>query len=176
MPADLNAIGFFAPIAAFLLVFLVVYAVLSRSKLLGEDNKWLNLFISLFIASIFVSAAGVTRLVQTVVPWFAVLFISLFLVLMLTRFVGKDVAFMEKGAGIVAVVVLGIVFLVSSFVVFSDVLFNYLPGPGFGTGGNLETLYLLDYLYSPRVTGAVLLIILSALVSFVLVRGGGKKD
>jgi len=169
MPTDLTAISYFAPIAAFLIVFLVVYAILARTKLL-EENKWFNLFISLFIASIFVSAAGAISFIKTIVPWFAVLIVSLAFLLMITGFVGKSTEFMNKGIGVAAVIVLIIVFLVSGFVIFSSSIFPYLPGPGFGTGESLETTLALDYLYSPRITGAILLIIISAIVSWVLIK------
>lgn len=169
MPADLSSIAFFAPIAAFLLVFLVSAAILFKTEILGE-NRWVQIFVSLLIASIFVSAVGARELVETIVPWFAVLLVSLFLVLVLVGLVGKDAAFLHKPAGIIAAVGLGIVFIASAFVVFSDVLIGYLPGPGFGTGGSLEATIFLDWLYSPRVAGAILLVVISAAVSWVLVR------
>tara|TARA_Y100000310_G_scaffold302882_1_gene340701 strand:- start:3165 stop:3683 length:519 start_codon:yes stop_codon:yes gene_type:complete len=171
MAADISAIAFFAPIAGFLLVFIVIYAILARAKILGDDKIWLNLFVALFIASIFVSVVGVRQLVQTIVPWFAVLFISLFLILLLTKFVG-NIEFMEKGIGIAFVILLGIVFLVSAFVVFSDVIVKYVPGPGYGFGGDDNVLTITDWIYSPRVGGAILLVLISAVVAWVLVKSG----
>ena len=38
MPADISAITYFAPIAAFLIVFAVVFAVLIKTKILGEHK------------------------------------------------------------------------------------------------------------------------------------------
>lgn len=167
--AEISAIAYFAPIAAFLLVFIVSFAILAKTKLLGESN-FVQLFISLLISALFVSAIGVREYVQTIVPWFAVLLISLFLVLALVGFVGKPAEFMQKGIGIVFVVLLGFVFLVSAFVVFSDVLVNYIPGPFYGAGGDVRALLFTDWLYSPRVLGALSLIIISAVVSWILVK------
>ena len=118
--ADVSALGYFAPIAAFLLVFVVVFAVLYKLKLVG-DSKWVQLFISLLIASIFVSAAGTKDYVLTVIPWIAVLIISLFFILLLTGFIGEG-AKMGKGLGIAILIILALIFLVSAFVVFNDVL------------------------------------------------------
>jgi len=160
MPVDVSGFAYFAPILAFLVVFVVMFAILARTKLFGgEANPWILLFVSFLVATIFVSAAGVRDYVLTITPWFAALLISLFFLILLLRFVGTDVGFMEKGSGIVAVLVLVVVFLVSGFVVFSDVLGPFLPG-----GVSAEGLY------SSRVMGALLLLILSALVSWVLVR------
>ena len=80
MPTDLTAITYFAPIAAFLIVFVVSFAVLTKTKIF-EGSPWINLFISLFISVIFISAGGAITYVKTIVPWFAVLLISLFFLL-----------------------------------------------------------------------------------------------
>lgn len=167
--ADVSAIAFFAPIAAFLIVVVVMYAVLHKSKIVGE-NSWAILFTSFVIASIFVSVAGAREYVQTIVPWFAVLIVSLVFLMAMLGFIGKPMEFMTKPIGIAFAIILALVFLVSGFLIYSNVLIAYLPGPGFGTGGNIESVVFLDWLYSPRVVGAILLIGLSALVSWILVK------
>ena len=80
---------------------------------------------------------------------------------------GSD--FMKKGIGVVVIVIIGLIFLVSGFVVFSDVIVNYIPGPSFG-GGDENATFLLEWLYSPRVMGAVLLVIVSAIAAWILVK------
>lgn len=169
MAADLSGISFFAPIAAFLIVFIVVYLILIKTKLLGE-YEWVLLFISFLIAIIFVSVAGARQYIQTIIPWFAILIISLVFLLLVVGLVGKPAEFLTKGIGIAFVIFLALVFLISGFFIYSNVLVNYLPGPGFGTGDNLEATIFLDWVYSPRVGGAILLIIISAAVSWVLVK------
>ncbi|MEK6854967.1 MAG: hypothetical protein AABX73_01980 [Nanoarchaeota archaeon] len=170
MPADISAIGYLVPIFAYLLVVIVSAAILMKTKMLGESTWW-NIFAALLIASIFVSAVGARAYVETIIPWFAVMLIALFLVLMTVGLVGKPVEFMHKGIGIVFVVILGIVFLVSAFFVFSDLIIRYIPGPGYGFNADPKTLFFFDWLYSPRVLGAVLLIVVSALTSWILVKG-----
>ena len=166
MAIDVSWISYFAPILAFLIVFVILFALLNRTKLIGE-NTWLQLFISFLIASIFVSAAGVRDYVLTITPWFALLIVSLFFVLFIIGFVGKPSEFMQKGIGIAFVLVLIVIFLVSGFIVFSDVIGPYLPG---NPGG--------DLIYTSRVFGALLLLVICAVVSWVLVAGakGKKKD
>jgi hypothetical protein len=168
MPTDLSAITYFAPIAVFLIVFVITFAILLKTKILG-DHKWLLLFISFLVATIFISAAGAKQYISTIVPWFAVLIVTLVFILMVTGMVGKFDSF-NKGIGIAFIVLLGFVFLITGFVLFSSVIFPYLPGPGFGSGSNTEATIALDWLYSPRIAGAILLIIISAAVSWVLVR------
>jgi len=169
MPTDLTAITYFAPIAVFLIVFAFVFAILMKTKLLGE-HKIGTLVISFIIATLFISAAGAVKYIQTITPWFAVLLVSLVFLLVITGFVGKPSESMNKGIGIAFVVVLALVFLISGFVIFSSSIFPYLPGPWFGSGDNVETTIALDWLYSPRVAGAILLVIISTIVSVILVR------
>jgi hypothetical protein len=169
MAADLTGISYFAPIAAFLLVFLVSFAIFHKTTLLGE-SKWLNLFVSLVISSLFISFAGAGTYVQTIVPWVAIALVCLVFLLALTGFVGKDVQFMNKGIGIAFVVILGIIFLVSAFFVFSEVFIKYIPGPTFGYGASANERYFLSWLYSPRIGGAIILIVISAIVSWILVK------
>ena len=79
--------------------------------------------------------------------------------------------FMHKWIGGTFVVLLLIAFLISFIFVFSNYFSPYVPGPGYGDGGNPEVLYFTDWLFSPRVFGAILLVGIGALVSWVLVKG-----
>lgn len=164
MVADISGLSYFAPILAFLVVFVVIFALLYKTKLLGE-NAWFQLFVSFLISTIFVSAAGVRDYVLTITPWFGALVVSLFFILFFIGFVGKPVEGMTKGIGIVFILALIVVFLISGFIVFSDVIAPYLPG-GIRAEG----------IYSSRVVGALLLVGITAIVSWVLVRSAVKKE
>lgn len=170
MAVDLSFINYFAPILAFLIVFIVMFALLLKLEIM-KDHKWANIFVSFVIASIFVSSAGTRQLTLTIIPWFAVLVICLFLIVVLLSFMGKMSDSTSKGIGIAFLVLIGLVFLVSAFVVFNETLINYLPGEDFGNGdSNPAAINLLDWLYSPRIAGAILLIVIAAIVSYVLVK------
>ena len=166
MAVEVAGISYFAPLLAFLIVFIIVFALLNKTKILGEE-KFVQLFVSFLIATIFVSAAGVRDYVLTITPWFAVLVISLFFVLLIMGFVGKQADFMQKGVGITAIIVLVIIFLVSGFIVFSGAILPYLTGGG---DNPLINYFIGQGVYSSRVFGALLLLVISAVVSWVLVR------
>ncbi len=174
MGVDVSAFVYFLPILAFLVVFAIMLAVLNKTKLLG-DNLYIQLFFAFVISTIFVTATSVRQLVLNVLPWFAVLLIALFLLMVLIGFMGKTDAIMNKGVGWIFVVLLIITFLVSGVKVFSGTIGAYLPGsPTLGTGNpNLTNFF--QWVYSPQVSGATILIIVAALVSWVLVKTGGMK-
>jgi len=165
---DVSALTYFAPIAMFLLIFLVVFAILHKTKVLGE-NKWIHLFVGLLIASLFISFGSAREYVQTIVPWVAVLLISLFFVLLIIGFAGKPMDFMTKGIGIAFFVVLIIIFLVSAYFVFSHVVGPYMPWSTH-TGISSDGARVTGWIYSSRVVGAVVLIVISAIVAWILTK------
>lgn len=158
-----------APVFAYLLVALVVGAVLWKTKILGESKPimWL---VALIVAALFVSFAGAKDFVITLIPWVAVLIVSFVFLVLLIGVVGTKTEGMHKGLGIAFLVMFGIAFLVSAYLVFSGVIVRYLPGPFFGVGADPETMFFFAWLYSPRVFGAILLIIASVVAAFVLTK------
>ncbi|MEK6915227.1 MAG: hypothetical protein AABW89_01640 [Nanoarchaeota archaeon] len=175
--ADLSFFVYFAPILAFLAVFGIMVALLHKLKFLG-DSLSLNIFLSLVIASIFVSVSSVGQLVVNIIPWFAVLLIALFMILALVGFMGKNEAVVGKGLAWVFVVLLIIVFLVSGIKVFSNTLAPYLPSATYSqvSEGDPNLVNFFSWLYSPSVKGFFLLVGVAALVTWILVRKGGLVD
>jgi len=169
MTSEISAIAYFAPIAAFLIVFVISFAIFAKTKLLGENN-YINIFVSFLIAAIFVSAAGARQYVQTIIPWIAILLITLVFFLAILGFIGEPAESLTKGVGIAFIILLGLVFLISAFFVFSDIIIKYLPGPSFGMNANPNATFFLSWLYSPRVVGAAILIAVSAVVSWILAK------
>lgn len=174
MAADVSSFVYFAPILAFLAVFAIMIAILHKTKLFG-DKMPINIFVSFVIASIFVTAGSARQLIVSVIPWFAVLLIALFLIFVLVQFMGKTDAVMGKGMAWVFVVLLIIIFVVSGVKVFSNSLAPYLPTATVEdvSEGDPTLVYFFSWLYSPRVKGFFLLVAVAALVTWVLVRKGG---
>lgn len=163
MPVDVSAVTYFAPLFAFFVVLIIVFAVLDKSKILGE-TKWVSLLVSFIIASLFVSAAGVSRYITVITPWFAALLVSLFFLLVLIGIMGGKT---EIGGGLrtFLIIVALVIFILSGIVVFSDTLAPYLPGSTVYAGSPIT-----DWVYSPPVIGAIILLAITAIVSWVLIK------
>lgn len=151
---DLSLIQDYLPILVFLLVFTVVFAVLAKYKILGE-SKYVNLFVSFIIATMFVGLTSAREYVLSITPWFAVFVIVSFLLFALAGFVGNVPEGLKKGVGAGLVVALLVLFLVSAYYSFSSVPFIERAS---------------DWAFKPRVYGALLVVVLSALVSWVLIK------
>ena len=164
---DLSGIQYFLPLLSFLLVFVVTLAFLMKTKMVG--GKFMEFLISFIIAIIFVTFVGPQKFIQNIAPAIAVLVVCAFFILLLAGIFGKDLAFMNKGMGIIFVIILFVVFIVTAFVVFSSSITPYLPG-GNPAGADPNVSLFSDWLFSSRVGGAVLLLIVSALVAWVLVK------
>jgi len=168
--ADVSGIVYLGPILAFLIVALVTFAVLRKAKILG-GFVYVDAFAALIVGLIFVSVQGVYELVLGVIPWFAVLLIGLFLILVLMGFIGK-VDMIGVGVGWAFIVLMVAVFLIVGFNIFAGNIVPYLPGPFFGIGGDPQMLWALDWLYSPAIAGGILLLVFGGAVSWMLIKFG----
>ena len=72
----------------FLLMFFIVFAILEKTKVFGEDKKQINALIAFVIGLIFVSARYPVEVVSNLILFLTVSLIVFFVVLMLWGFVG----------------------------------------------------------------------------------------
>ena len=158
MAIDLSAINYFLPLLSFFVVFIITFALINKTKII-ESMLW-QLFLSFIIATIFVSGVTVRNYVLDIVPWFAALLVCLFLILIIIGIGGKDLSGWNAGTikGFAVVLILG--FLASAIVVFSP----YLLPQG------LNAISIRDWFFSSQVIGAVLLLVISFIVSWILIK------
>ena len=71
----------------FLLIFFIVFAVLEKTKLLGEDKKQINALIAFVIGLIFLSALQPKMIVSNLVLFLTVGLVVMFVALLLWGFV-----------------------------------------------------------------------------------------
>lgn len=164
---DVSGISYFLPIISFLVIFLVSFAVMMKAKL--PESKFLQVLISFLIATIFISIGGARTYIENVAPWFAVVLVSLFLMFLVLGLAGKGLDDWAGGIGKIFVVVLFVVFVISALFVFSSSISPYLPWTQ-GYQSTTTSSYFTDWLYSPRTGGAVLLLIVSAVVAWILIK------
>src|SRR4030043_258384 len=80
----------------FLLAFFIVFAILEKTKILGEGKKQLNALISFIIGLIFVTFAYPVDVVNNLILFFTVTLVVLFISLLLWGFVSGDTK-IDKG-------------------------------------------------------------------------------
>lgn len=122
--AEIGSISYFLPIFSFLLVFILVYAILKKTAILGDSNGVL-LFISLILASFFIVNVKMVEFVEFSSSWFVVFLVCILFILMFLAFVSKDYlkVFTEnKAFALIFLAVLIIAFVVSAARIFNWVL------------------------------------------------------
>jgi len=133
----LGGLNFLMPIFSFLFVFIVVYAVLAKTKVLGE-NKPVHLFISLLLAIFFIVNLDMRDYLKFSAAWMAVFIVCLFLVIVLITFThGKVETIMVPWFAWTILVVLILFFIISSTYFFSwtfnwDAIQNWFDTDWFG--------------------------------------------
>lgn len=171
--AELNIAGlyFFMPVFSFLFVFLIVYAILLKTKLLGE-SKFVIALIGFVIAIIFMSFStanfSTDQYVRTIVPWFAVLLVCVFLVLVLAGLSTKDLGkIMTSKFAWVVIAILIVIFIIAAIRVFNPV-FNWEYGVS--SGDHPQVISQIRGLFSNVVGGSILLLIVAGLVAWAITR------
>lgn len=101
----------------FLLVFFIVFAVLEKTKILGEGRKQLNALISFVIGLIFVSAVFPKIVVGNLILFLTIALVIMFVVLLLWGFVagGKEGFEPSKGVKTFLMIVIGIAVVIAVF-------------------------------------------------------------
>ena len=84
---DVGILSHFIPIFIFLFVFVIFYAVLLKTHILGE-NKGLISLVSFVVALLFIITQSASEFIQLVTPWFVVLIIVVMCFLLIFMFLG----------------------------------------------------------------------------------------
>jgi hypothetical protein len=166
----LESISPFMPLFAFLLVFIVTYALLAKTKILGE-NHFAHLFLSFIISIVFIVTPSAQKFAMVSTPWFGVLIIMVFIIFLLLTFVRGNVDDIVKSPA-VAIVVIGVIlviFVIAALNVFGPVISSYLPGTA-ETGLTGQQAQTKHFFTSPAVIGAIILLIIAAIASWILTK------
>lgn len=84
---DVGILNHFVPIFVFILVFVIFYAILIKTHILGE-NKGLAALASFVVAFLFLVTRATTELIQIITPWFVVLIIVAMAFMLIFMFLG----------------------------------------------------------------------------------------
>lgn len=155
--ASVSAIGYFMPVFAFLLVFIVVYALLKKTGILGGSEA-IMLFVSFILSAFFIVEASLVKFVQFSSAWFSVGVVGLFFLIVVLAFIpGIDIgAFFGKNNWF-AWVLLGLI--VAFFVISSAYVFNWVVSWG-----------MIRSWFDTEWFGMILLLVIAGIVSYVLAK------
>ena len=114
----------FSGLFVFLFVFIVIWGMLESTKVFGKGKEGANALVALFVAIFVILSERVTAIISFASPWFVILFIMIFFILVGAKFFGGEgINFTEliKEPGVYwSLVIIGIVILLVSFIQTAD--------------------------------------------------------
>ncbi len=102
-------------ILPFLLVFTLFFAILEKSKLLGDEKRQINATVSLVIGLIFIAFPFARGIVIKLIPFLAVCIVILFVFMLIMGFVlaKKEGDVLNKGLKVALGIIFGLAVLVA---------------------------------------------------------------
>lgn len=85
-----DSILFTEVLIPFLLVFVLVFAVLQKTKILGDGKKQIDAMVSLALGLILIAVPKARNFITNITPWLAVGLVVILIYLLLFGFVGSD--------------------------------------------------------------------------------------
>jgi len=146
-------------ILPFLLVFTLIFAILEKGKILGEDKRQLNAILSLAVALLLLVFDYPREIIGKFVPFLAVAAVVLLVFMLLYSFIGgTDKGDLPKGLKITIGIIIGIAVIVAvlwSAGVWGDV-YNFF------SAGKWANEVWMNIIFVGIVVGAVAAVIASA--------------
>ena len=85
---DVGLLSLVTPIFVFLFIFVVIYAILLKTKILGENNALIvTAALSVAVIAMF-AGSSVPNFILNTVPWIVALFIGLLFLIFIYLFLG----------------------------------------------------------------------------------------
>jgi len=188
---DIGLVQHFAVIFPILLVFVIVFALLEKSKMLGE-NKGMHALIALCIAMMMLFVPGITQVIAVMAPWFVLMFLFVFFFFFLLMAFGvkwekiSEYASKDWETPHWFLLVIGIVIFVGAIAtVYGSSLLPFSQEPGTAAQINAtEGATTTDtgsfnqnvgrVLFHPKTIGLIFLLMVGSL-TIRLLAGGSKK-
>jgi len=167
MPADFSWLHEAMPIFGFILVFVIAYATLARTKILGE-GKAVNGVISFILSIIFLSFSQVRNFVTNVTPWMVVLLMLSFFFLLIMFFIIREPGNLVKPFSIFLIIAFFLIIIVAFFYSFPSTQ-AYLPGAD-ETEASDFLLSIKHFIFGSKFLNSFLLIIIAIVVGIIIIR------
>jgi hypothetical protein len=151
----------------FLLIFFILFAILEKSKIFGEDKKQINALISFVIAFIFVSAVFPKEMATNLMLFLTIAVVIVFVVLVLWGFIMGD-----KGVNVFENAPKGLKWAIGIFIILV-VTIAVLWAAGVDLGNLFDNIFRVHW--SSTFWTNVVFIVFVAIALAVVLRSGKKN-
>jgi len=163
-PLDVSILDHFVPIFVFMLVFVIFYSVLLKTKILG-NNKGLISLASFSVSLLFVVTQAATEFVQLITPWFVVLIIVSMCFLLIFMFLGvKPDAIAEavsnEGTAWVIIIILIVLLGLALTKVVGPGIAAITQGEGVEEAGFMGQIGMI--IFHPKILGVLFILVMAS--------------
>ena len=158
---DFGLLEGLTPIFVGIFVFIILYAIFQKFQIFGEKAP-AGALIAAVIALLFMVTGNLRQLVTFFVPWVAVLFVLMIILLiaiMILGFTQKNITdYLTDNPGVTTAVV--VVIIILFLIALNQIYPGYLGFPSDSSGGVGNTLR--GVVFHPKVLGVVLVLVIIA--------------
>jgi hypothetical protein len=135
-------------LAPFFLIWVIIFAILQKTKLLGEGKMQLDAIVSAVIGLLFISLLSPKQLVQNMIVFFAVAMVIIFIVLLLWGFaVGGDFSkpLSSKGIKIFFGILIGAAVIIALlyFTGYTSIISDFLYAQNWGSSFWINVFFII---------------------------------
>ncbi len=167
MTIDISWLNEGLPIFSFVLIFVLVYAVLAKTKVLGE-SKSINAVLSLILSIIFITFSSVREFIVNATVWFSVILTFVFFFLLILFFIIKEPDKFLKPLAIIFLILMALTLVIIAFYSFPST-HAYLPGQS-EAGANEFLLSIKHFILEKEFLSGILLLVIAIIVAFIITR------
>ena len=178
---QIGLLNYFSIIFPALLIFFVVFAILQKTKVLGE-NITVNAIVGIAIAFIVILFRDIVTVINFMIPWFVIIFIFLILLLVVLKIMGAtDATIAEMLANNKSVqwilVGIGVIILIAAIAhVYGERLVpvtaegEIAEGAEIGEGESAYKQSIMKVIFNPLILGMLFILILAIAAIGLLTR------
>ena len=152
---DIGLLEYFLPVFSFILILVLLYAILQKTKLLGGKSG-IDFAVSVFITLIATLSGRTIDFINVSIPWFVLLIIAVILIFIVTSIGLKgeilDIPYLKN-----------VVLFASLIIILASL--NFVFGPF-----NAANYPIIETILHPRILGAILMMIIIAGIVKVVVK------
>jgi hypothetical protein len=130
---DINILRYFIPVFIFLFVFTIFFAILQKTKILGQ-NSGIDALVSFSVAMLFMFVSDARQLITVITPWLVVLLVIIMALMLVFMFLGVKAetiseAMSESGTVWTILIILVIGLIIAFTQVFGSQIASITQGP-----------------------------------------------
>ena len=145
---DVTGLAHFSSIFVFLFVWIVVYATLLWTKILGQNN-FVNILVGLLLGIFVIISPLATSIIADIAPFLAVVFVFILLISIASKMIGGDAAGFPALKGVLLVFIVIIVVIGAAVKIKSNVDVQSKNSKDFSNSVNL--------IFHPKFLGMIII-------------------